>query len=219
MTEDAIHDNLPWSAMRPHAVGESRNCKIDTASSDTWLHFKPIFNLQYVTLIISSILCACLLSLTLFGCLPFLPADRFNVDIDPSFTTFIYLFCSTGLALVASLLRKPLRALEFDKSRGIFWIEKTRIFGWKVGESAQMPLAQVHALQVLSYQTREAHDTDLRSSRSADEKSTKAKEYEINVVFRCGERVNIMNHRNAKAIKSDAEVLAEFIGVPIWTLR
>jgi len=133
---------------------------------------------------------------------------------------FFYLFGGIALFYIACLLRKPVRALEFDKNTGVFWIEKRRVFGWKVGESAQMPIAHIHALQIVSYTNREAYlqtsAQELPSSTHDSNHQKPVKEYEVNVVFRNGERVNIINHKNKKAIHSDANILGAFLGVPIW---
>ena len=104
------------------------------------------------------------------------------------------------------MLSKPVRTLEFDKNKGVFWIEKQLIFGWKVGESAQMPIAQICSLQILSYANPEGINYKNQIS---------AREHEINVVFCNDERVNIVSHRNGKAIRQDANVLAAFLEVPV----
>jgi len=168
----------------------------------------PIFNLQYLSLIIAGFITACLLSVSLSSSLPLIPFSTVLTTIEPSLKMFIYLFGGIALFYITCLLLKPVRALEFDKISGVFWIEKKRVFGWKVGESAQMPVAQIYALQIVSYTNHES--TEQTGARRA------IREYEVNVVFRNGERVNIINHKNKKAISSDTEELSTFLDVPVW---
>lgn len=222
--DDELANTVPWSAMRPHVTGESRNCKISQHSTANHLMFVPIFTLQYVLLVIAAVVLAGMVYMGLTGSLPHLPYINEISSIDPSLKAFIYLFGATALFYTACLLRKPVRALEFDKNKGVFWIEKQRIFGWKVGESAQMPISQIYALQIISYTNREAylHYKDQIAAQGHkrpsfvgnDQKAIK--EYEVNVIFRNGERVNIINHRNGKAIKMDAATLGEFLDIPVW---
>jgi len=204
--DDLIANNISSAAMRPHINGESRNCKLTPQSTASHMQFAPILTLQYTSLIIATMLIVCLLSILLSGSLPQLPFSDTIATLDPTLKAFVYFFSSSALIYVAVLLRKPVRALEFNKSTGVFWIEKQRVFGWKVGESAQMPIAQVCALQLLSYPN---------PGMSVKTQFT-AREHEVNVVFCNGERVNIINHRNGRAIRQDADSLAAFLEVPVW---
>jgi len=226
--DDEIADSIPWTPVRPHVNGESRNCKISDSSTPARMLFEPILTLQYTSLIIGTILLACLLSIFVSDSVAQLRYSSAIASLDPTIKTFIYFFGATALFYVAFLLRKPVRALEFNKDAGVFWIEKRRIFGWKVGESAQMPIIQVHALQVVSYSSQSQNNSqnygqnngnaeDPQSGLHTDQ--TSAKEYEVNVVFHDGKRVNIINHRNGKAIRHDAEKLAEFLDVPVWNKK
>ena len=199
-------DSIATTAMRAHVNGESRNCKIDPKSTSTCIRFAPILTLQYISLLIATMLLVCLASILLSGSLPQLPYSHVIATLDPTLKAFIYFFGCGALIYVASLLSKPVRALEFDKNKGVFWIEKQLIFGWKVGESAQMPVAQICSLQILSY----AHPEGINYKSQVS-----TKEHEINVVFCNDERVNIVSHCNGKAIRQDANALAAFLQVPV----
>ena len=224
---DDIANQIPWSAMRPQIVGESRNAKICTSSTATRLLFAPILTLQYAALFIATAVIACLLSVALSGRMPDLPWIPAISLIDPKLQTFIFLFGLVSLSMLFKLLHKPVRSLEFNKSKGVFWIEKRRILGWKVGESAQMPLAQIYALQVIAYTSREHHthceDLALPQNSALVEPINPISsgkrcptEYEVNVVFQSSRRVNIINHRNARALRRDVQQLADFLNVPVW---
>lgn len=196
--------------MRPHVSGESRNCTISQSSSATCLLFAPICTLQYVATLAGAVITVFLLSQLLTSItdigVPFLTIT------DPNIKVFACLFGVAALAVIANMLSKPVRALEFNKSMGVFWIEKRRAFGWKIGESAQMPLSQIYALQILSYKKHNVNSTTENNSSN----TTGVTNNEINVVFRNGERVNIINHLNSGAIRRDAGKLAEFLSVPVW---
>ncbi len=221
---DAVANSIAWSALRPQVTGESRNCRISPRSTTSRLLFEPIFTLQYLAVILASVIVAFLLSFALSASLPFIPYGAVLSAIEPTLKMFIYLFGGVALVYIGYLLLKPVRAIEFNKNMGVFWIEKTRIFGWKAGQSAQMPLAQIYALQIISYTNREAYinyknqiQQQGHSSPSyVDTDTPTVTEYEINVVFCSGERVNIINHRNHKAIRLDANTLAAFLNVPVW---
>ena len=222
--DDDIAAQIPWSAMRPHIVGESRNLKICSGSTPARLLFAPILTLQYTALFSATAVMACLLSVVMSGRLPDLPWIPTIAFIDPKLQTFIFLFGLVSLSMLFKLLHKPVRSLEFNKDKGVFWIEKRRILGWKVGESAQMPLSQIHALQIVAYTSRE-HQSNceelvlpqhsaLPETNSSDNRCPG--EYEVNVVFQSTRRVNIINHRNARALRRDVQELAKFLAVPVW---
>lgn len=196
--------------MRLHVNGESRNLKVNPRSTATHLRFAPVLTLQYTSLIIATVLLVCLLSILLSGSLPQLPYSSVIATLDPTLKAFIYFFGCSALVYVGFLLYKPVRALEFNKDTGVFWIEKQLVFGWKTGESAQMPVAQVCALQILSY----AHPDGINYKGHVS-----ATEHEVNVVFCNGARVNVMNHSNGRAIRQDAGALAAFLDVPVHDCR
>ncbi len=213
---DKVANKVPWSAMRAEVTGEARNCKICKRSTASRLSLAPIFTLHYAAVIIAAAIVACLVSIHLSGNLPLIPESA--ADAAPELNMFVFLLGGLSLAYIAFLLRKPLRSIEFNKNNGVFWVEKQRIFGWKVGESAQMPISQVYAIQIISYSNRKARmDYSEQTGQSAGMDSQRTvKEYEANVVFQTGERVNIINHRNHKWIKRDSKYLADFLGVPVW---
>ena len=42
------------------------------------------------------------------------------------------------------------------------------------------------------------------------------KSFELNLVLKDGSRKNVVDHGNLKSIISDAEILSDFLDVPIW---
>ena len=66
----------------------------------------------------------------------------------------------------------------------------------------QFPLSDVHALQLLRERVRGSEDSYFS--------------YELNLVFRDGHRRNVTDHGALKAIRDDAQMLAEYLQVPLW---
>jgi len=207
---DKLANSILRTPMRSHVQGESRNCRINKQSKEGQLSFDAMLDLQYLCVVIAAVITACLLSLALSSQLPLIPYSTKLAGIDPTLKMFIFLFGGIALVYIVHLVRKPVRALKFNKNTGVFWIEKQLVFGWKTGESAQMPIAQIAALQILSYSQKH------RLQHLLSPKTAPACEFEVNVVFGNSERVNIINHTNGKALYSDAKSLAAFLDVPVW---
>jgi hypothetical protein len=64
------------------------------------------------------------------------------------------------------------------------------------------PLREIHALQILS----EYVKGDKSSYYS----------YELNLILKDGTRRNVVDHGSLQAIREDAAMLADFMGVPLW---
>ena len=66
----------------------------------------------------------------------------------------------------------------------------------------QFPLSDVRALQLLRERVRSSEDSYFS--------------YELNLVFRDGHRRNVTDHGALRAIRDDAQMLAEYLQVPLW---
>ncbi len=64
------------------------------------------------------------------------------------------------------------------------------------------PLKEIHALQILSEYV------------SGDKSSYYS--YELNLILKDGTRKNVVDHGSLQAIREDAAMLADFLGVPLW---
>ena len=60
----------------------------------------------------------------------------------------------------------------------------------------------IHALQIVA---------EFISGKNANYYS-----YELNLVLKNGNRINIIDHNNKGRIDREAKVLSEFLGVPVW---
>jgi hypothetical protein len=94
--------------------------------------------------------------------------------------------------------------IVFDQSNGCFW--KGRKNPSQVYDKASIKyfaeLDQVHAVQLVS-----EYCSGSKSSYYS---------YELNLVLNDGARVNVVDHGNRRKLQEDAQVLAEFLGKPVW---
>jgi len=109
----------------------------------------------------------------------------------------------TGVGIF--MLRSYMKPVVFDKMTGYFWK------GWKEpkpyngsGEQSgdAVRLNEIHAIQIISEYI------------SGDKKSYYS--YELNLVLKNSERVNVIDHGNRNKIIEDANKLGNFLGKPVW---
>ncbi|MEI6971938.1 MAG: hypothetical protein WCL44_10520 [bacterium] len=94
--------------------------------------------------------------------------------------------------------------IVFDATRGFFW--KGRRSPGEAGNISELKtcvrLGDIHALQIIS-----EYCTGNKSSYYS---------YELNMVMADASRINVVDHGNLAKLRSDARVLAEFLGKPLW---
>lgn len=100
------------------------------------------------------------------------------------------------------------RSIIIDQSYGFFWKGK-RSKENQAFDPAQykdsVRLHDVHALQII-------HEWIGGSGKN----SRPYKSYELNLVLKSGERKNVVDHGNIKRLREDANMLAQFLNVPVW---
>ncbi len=112
---------------------------------------------------------------------------------------FGLIFGSVG-AVLLYIFSKP---VVFDRNYGYFW--KGRLAPEKLAYDTPkdcVPLGDIKALQIISEYC------------SGDKSSYYS--YELNLVLGDASRVNVVDHGNVRALRNDAQQLAEFLGVPLW---
>lgn len=119
--------------------------------------------------------------------------------------TWILFFIGVVFSVVGGftfyIFTKP---IVFDQMRGYFWKgRKTPERGF-YGESIKdcVALHRIHAIQLLK-------------ERCSSSKNTYYS-YELNLVLDDGQRLSVVDHGNAEKLIQDAELLAEFLSVPVW---
>ena len=100
------------------------------------------------------------------------------------------------------------RPIVFDLSAGYFWIGKGRPGDhFDTGKLKSLtPLSEVYAIQLVTEICR-----DKNSKNDCIYTS-----HELNLVLRDGSRVTVVDHGSADLLRTDADSLAVFLGVPVW---
>lgn len=121
----------------------------------------------------------------------------------------------TVLIIGISFLFASKEVIAFDKGLGYYW--KGKQVGMTFDpdkQKAAVRLAEIRALQIISKLVI-AHASPSSTTASGGT-ITKLISYELNLVLRSGERLNIVDHGRKKGLMVDAMLLSEFLNVPIW---
>ncbi len=95
------------------------------------------------------------------------------------------------------------KKMTFEKLSGSYYRGKNlKQFDRSTNKMNQGMLSDIHAIQLI--RERISSDKSIYTS------------YEINLVLKNGERVNVMDHGSWSDIERSAKDLAGFLGVPIW---
>ncbi len=188
---DPLADKTPWTPQaRGGASFKTRTLKKISSSE---LHYKGstgglVFALIFT--IMPLIIIVGVFSSGFFG---------INNDIK-FFMIFFLIFPAVGFYL----LYKHLQPVVLDKRSGYFYksFKKPVNSLQRSTKKNQIKLKTIAALQVIS----EYVKTDKSSYTS----------YELNFVFEDGSRYNVVDHAKYEAIREDAIVISEFLGVPYW---
>ncbi|MCG9746429.1 hypothetical protein [Shewanella sp. Isolate8] len=103
---------------------------------------------------------------------------------------------------VSLLMLSSKKHMTFDKTLGTYFCGKSYDGSKRGDASRQGRLSDIHALQLISESIR----SNNRSYRS----------YELNLVFRNGERANVMDHGSELEIEASAKLLAAYLDRPLW---
>lgn len=97
-----------------------------------------------------------------------------------------------------------LKPLIFDRTKGMFWKgwEKPQKYLGVNSVDEGSRLGDIHALQIIAERIR----SEKRYYYS----------FELNLVFKDGSRMNVVDHGDFFQLRQDAKALSEFLGVPIW---
>lgn len=123
---------------------------------------------------------------------------------EPANPWFIYLFGLIFAAAGGWMYYYMSTPRVFDKWAGLYWKgHKKPDHILDIGSSKNSShISDIHAIQLLSEYVR----SDKSSYHS----------YEINLVLKNGERINVVDHGKLMEVRNDARKLSEFLGKPIW---
>jgi hypothetical protein len=130
--------------------------------------------------------------------------DNFSISCSGkvALDDLLFSFVFAGIARKAKLyLETP---IVFDKTKGAFWKGRKPlelVFN-KASLDYFAKLNQVHALQLISEYCRES-----KSSFHS---------YELNLVLKNGQRINVVDHGNKDRLRDDAASLSAFLQKPVW---
>jgi hypothetical protein len=109
--------------------------------------------------------------------------------------------------VVVALLLIGDKKITFDRSAGVYFRGKAFDHSNSSIRSQQGRLADIHAIQLVDEQIK---------SRSADRGLSTYTSYEMNLVFKDGGRLNVMDHGIEDNVEEAARQLGKFLSVPIW---
>lgn len=123
---------------------------------------------------------------------------------EPANPLFIYLFGLIFAAAGGWVYYYMSTPRVFDKWAGLYWKghKKPEHIHDISSTKDTSHIRDIHAIQLLSEYVR----GDKSSYHS----------YEINLVLKNGERINVVDHGKLSEVRTDARKLSEFLGKPIW---
>lgn len=121
-------------------------------------------------------------------------------------TVFPYLIGIVFAVVGGCLFYFGTRPIVFDKHSEYFWKGRKgpslRLFNKAGSMKNCVKLEQIHALQIIS--------------EHCHSKNKSYYSYELNLVLKDGERINVIDHGDLEQIQEDARKLSEFLGRPLW---
>ncbi|MCE0559313.1 hypothetical protein, partial [Motilimonas sp. E26] len=99
------------------------------------------------------------------------------------------------------------KKFTLDKAKGIYFRGKAFDDFGNDNRSQQGYLKDIHAIQLIAEHIRTSSSNGSPSNYMS---------YEMNLVLKDGERVNIMDHGKGQDVDESAQRLGEFLAVPIW---
>lgn len=188
---DPLADKTPWTPQaRGGASFKTRSLKKVSSSE---LHYKGSTGGLLFALIFAI--------MPLIIIIGFFGSGFFEVNGESKFVLIFFLiFPVVGFYL----LYRHFQPIVLDKRSGYFYkgFKKPVNSLQRTTKKNQIKLKTVAALQIIS----EYVKTDKSSYTS----------YELNFVFEDGSRYNVIDHAKYEAVREDAVVISEFLGVPFW---
>lgn len=135
------------------------------------------------------------------GCYDIAAGKETSLNFSAIFPFLIgFVFAGIGVGLLY-FSTKP---IVFDKHSGHFWKgRKDPDLVLKDAIKIWAPLEQIHALQIIAEYCFGSESSSYYS-------------YELNIVLKDGERINVVDHSKLNKIREDANVLSNFLGKPVW---
>ncbi|WP_179353670.1 hypothetical protein [Winogradskyella vidalii] len=193
-TNDTIKSKVSTSPLKSGGSSFKTNVLIEASKSK--LLYKPSIGVA----LFSFIFLAVGLGIIFISINPLFNHSFERNSIEWFFILFGLIFASAG-GLMFYLFYMP---RVFDKQLGVYYkayqvdIHKIK----KDTAKKYIPLKSIVAIQIIG--------EHIKSGKSA------YKSFELNLVLNDASRKNVIDHGNLKSIIVDAEILSEFLNIPIW---
>jgi len=111
-----------------------------------------------------------------------------------------------GAGALILIMQKP---FTIDPLRGVYYRGKLDMSApATLDPDKRGSTHDIHAIQLLSERIRSSSSSGSSSYRS----------YELNLVFKDGSRINVMDHGKQAAIEEAAQVIAGALNIPVWKM-
>ena len=131
-----------------------------------------------------------------------------NMKSETQDATVFYILTAIAVSIVFIGINKILKwtvPIVFDRNMGCYWQSRKQPDSSSThGYIASCQLNDIHAIQLL------------KESCGSPSKGSAYVSYELNLVLNDSSRLNVVDHRNSSQIRSDADKLSKFLGVPVW---
>ena len=188
-TDDSIEQKLSW---KPKKGGGANFKTAQLIQDHKGLHIRNSIGLKIFGSVFIFVGAGIFLG-SLFGLL--------GEGISIFLLLFGVIFFVAGIYTVRG--RKP---LHIDKGIGVYYYGHQYDYKKKYPREHQGELTDIQGIQFLE-----------EYCESSDPDSSSYWSYEINFVFEDASRLNILDHGNHEAAWSDAETIAKYLNVPLWS--
>ena len=192
--EDPVAQQTGWGPCKSGGVNFKTHTL--TQTSQHRLEFKPSMIAKVFPIIF--------LSNALF----FLGAELMTPDLNALSLIFPLLFSLPFIGVGVYLWIRFTRPIAFDRALRCYWK------GHKDPERSleRARFDEIHAVQLISERVRQSSHHGARGYRHGGS----YRSYELNLVLRDGQRMNVIDHGSLSVIREDAARVAALLDKPLW---
>ena len=187
-TDDPIAQKVSWEPAK-HGGANFKTQKVEFAAN-------KIIIKKTIGMILFGLAFALPGLVVLLGVAPY---NFINGEAGTGFFLLLWGTIFSGVGVGMMMFGKP---FVFDRSRGVFYRGKKYGSNPTGKKKTQGMFSEIHAIQLISER--------IHSSKN------NYTSYELNLVFKDGNRLNVMDHGGEQAIEDAAKQLGQMLNVPIW---
>lgn len=194
---DKVFTKVSWEPLKPGG-SESKFKKLKQVN-DSIISYK--FSIGYLLFIF---ILSTVLSFMLLTTIELLISQKESVK---SFNKILF-YSSFIIGLIITI-NQSLKSITFDKELGYFFIGKKNVLNNIDRENINYCLLNhIHAIQIIK-----EHCT---TKESKSNRTVEYDSYEINLVLKDGNRINVIDHSDLNSINEDVKIIQRYLNVPIW---